>query len=849
MPVEQKKPAIPISAAPSLQAEALLAELEDWRDLIARHLVDKFHAITEPDLNRIILLTVLRVLFLKTCEERGLGEQGTLQRLSAADHIHDQLRSMACGGGVGPLTGIFREDDSGRPPLTIDDETLRTILGRTGSFEFPSPLSAIPPAELAVVFEQYLGSKIRIAEGYRARRDARSAVRDAGGIHISPQPVVGHMVKETIQKLVEGKTPREVSGVHVLDPACGAGIFLLALYRHLLDWHLGWYRNNLVSVLAGREMLTGARIHMLASGLPVSETGRMPEEPDLPLRYSSDGDPMNPESWTLSPPERGRILATSIAGTDTDPGSVEVARFLLLLASLDDYPEPTGNCTDISGLCRTAERLRGTIRCGNSLIAPDYFTHRQEHPFNVDERRRVNAFDWQAAYPEICAGGGFDAVIGAPPSHRPSFVKSRDEYFQMHYAVYAKTCGLYGYFIERGLSLVRDGSALSFIVPDAFLRVHHARPLRRLLLNHQIEEIADIGECRVLQAATMRTCILRITKQEPDHAFLVSRAEHHAHTTDECTIARRFSVDQKSLGDGGWTLEDRRVENLIEKIRTAGTPLEDYVMGQIERGTLQIKDNPFIVDAAARTRFIRKDWRSKKLFRPILRPADIQRYRPKKPDRFLISGENLREIKRCRAVWKYLQPVMNQAPEPVEGKPEQAVTAGEPVVHELPPAQPPLLPVPVQKTSQLIFAPVQEHPAFSYDPKGSNVISKILWKVPCRDPMLAAVLNSKLGQFFLTLTCPRTGRGYHITPEKLGRFPVYTPDFDKLVDTNRHDRMVVLVSRMLDLQKRLRDAQPDDQKAAAQKEIEVTDGRIDALVYELYGLTAGEIAVVEEILR
>ena len=89
MPVEQKKSAITISATPSLQAEALLAELEDWRDLIARHLVDKFHAITEPDLNRIILLTVLRVLFLKNCEERGLVEQGTLQRLSAADHIHD----------------------------------------------------------------------------------------------------------------------------------------------------------------------------------------------------------------------------------------------------------------------------------------------------------------------------------------------------------------------------------------------------------------------------------------------------------------------------------------------------------------------------------------------------------------------------------------------------------------------------------------------------------------------------------------------------------------------------------------------------------------------------------------
>jgi hypothetical protein len=35
-------------------------------------------------------------------------------------------------------------------------------------------------------------------------------------------------------------------------------------------------------------------------------------------------------------------------------------------------------------------------------------------------------------------------------------------------------------------------------------------------------------------------------------------------------------------------------------------------------------------------------------------------------------------------------------------------------------------------------------------------------------------------------------------------------------------------------------------KGGAQRDIEATDGEIDRLVYELYGLTEEEIAIVEE---
>jgi len=56
--------------------------------------------------------------------------------------------------------------------------------------------------------------------------------------------------------------------------------------------------------------------------------------------------------------------------------------------------------------------------------------------------------------------------------------------------------------------------------------------------------------------------------------------------------------------------------------------------------------------------------------------------------------------------------------------------------------------------------------------------------------------------------------------------------------------MVTLVQRMLDLHKKLPEAQTDHDRRLIDRHIAATE--IDHLVYELYGLTQEEIAIVEE---
>jgi len=57
--------------------------------------------------------------------------------------------------------------------------------------------------------------------------------------------------------------------------------------------------------------------------------------------------------------------------------------------------------------------------------------------------------------------------------------------------------------------------------------------------------------------------------------------------------------------------------------------------------------------------------------------------------------------------------------------------------------------------------------------------------------------------------------------------------------------MVSLVTQMLDLNKKLQEARLEQERTMLSRQIEATDGAIDTLVYELYGLTEEEIKIVE----
>jgi hypothetical protein len=111
---------------------------------------------------------------------------------------------------------------------------------------------------------------------------------------------------------------------------------------------------------------------------------------------------------------------------------------------------------------------------------------------------------------------------------------------------------------------------------------------------------------------------------------------------------------------------------------------------------------------------------------------------------------------------------------------------------------------------------------------------------------LLGLLNSRLLTYrFHHIGKLKSGNIYEYFWNSVSRLPIRTIDFDDSADKARHDRMVELVQRMLDLHKQLGEAKSEHGRVMLERQITATDREIDALVYELYGLTDEEIAIVE----
>ncbi|MGH9427686.1 MAG: Eco57I restriction-modification methylase domain-containing protein, partial [Terriglobia bacterium] len=312
--------------------------------------------------------------------------------------------------------------------------------------------------------------------------------------YYTPTYIVDYIVKQTVGKLLEGSTPDKAAKLKILDPACGSGSFLLGAFQCLLDWHRDWYSAN------------DPEKH--ARGRP-------------PRIFKGPGG-----SWRLTTAERKRILLKNIFGVDIDPQAVEVTKLSLLLKVLEEESGETLNKNWEMFHERALPDLDNNIKCGNSLIGPDYFEGRLA--LDDDERRRINPFNWDAEFPDIVKrkglkeSGGFDVVLGNPPYVRMEEFKEIKEYLKREYACHDERSDLYAYFIERSHHLLNARGRFGMIVSNKFLRANYGKPLRDFLgENAGVEQVVDFAGLPVFQGATVRTIVLITTRAHGENACVL----------------------------------------------------------------------------------------------------------------------------------------------------------------------------------------------------------------------------------------------------------------------------------------------------------------------------------------
>ncbi|MGD0079442.1 MAG: hypothetical protein ABSB80_02190 [Methanoregula sp.] len=766
----------------------LFHDLTCWREQLARSIARNNLGLRSEQIATATNRVIFSLLFLRMAEDRGLVAGGTLQQISdSADHYGQLLEASSS------LSGLWEERDnpSSAPPvsmgsLIIEDSVISAVLSRLISGDRPYHFDTLDLEVIAGVLGHYISRTVRRSAAHQATVvDTHDAVLSRG-LTAPPLSVIRYMATRSLGAAIANRSPCDVLPLRVLDPACGAGTVLLCVFRALL---------------------------------------------------ASQGN-------RLTFDECHSILVDSIYGVDISRHAVVATKMLLLFRLFGEFsssPAPQDIPGIIEGLFRD---LRHTIRCGNALIAPDIVNDESWMFCPARERHLLNPFAWAAEFPEIFAAGGFDMVISNPPEGLPEQKEWIQRYLQRHYAAYHPEADRSAFFIEKGLVLLRPGGSLNFTMSDLWLRGRAGSPLRYLLTTKQVEEIVDLPGS-VGGPDETGTCILRLTNHSPSHAAVAALVDPASPGDLEAYVhAHHFPVDQANFGEGGWTLRDKRTEEVLEKIRESGSPLEDYVMGQFRPGTEWASDPAFVIDSSLRKTLISGDPECKKFIRPVISGETIGRYEPAVHISFAVfipQGWTDHYPGARSSPWRWFKrrhPVLarflkSRKSTKAEEAPDHwwETACSDDFWREQHP--------------KILFANRFQELAFGFDP-GRGIAGPSVGALASSSLYLLGLLNSRLISFVFERTVRSSFRNRtEFSGDDLMDIPVYTPDFDNPDDKARHDRMVALVTEMLELHKHLSHAKSDQEKRIITQEIESIDRQIDSLVYGLYGLTADEVAVVE----
>ena len=348
--------------------------------------------------------------------------------------------------------GLFKPDDL-LDRVLISDEALAPHIKKLADYDFASEVDV---NILGHIFENSLSEIDEIKAEIKGEVLEKSQTkRKKDGVFYTPKYITSYIVANTVGKLcadkkaefgivdsnyiTDKKRQRKTQeallqclkdyrawllNITICDPACGNGAFLNEALNFLMTEHR--YLDELESKLFG-------------GGLVFQEV-------------------------------RNHILEHNLFGVDINPESVEIARLSLWLRTAEPH--------------RKLSNLNENVKCGNSLI---------DEVSVAGER----AFVWADEFPSVFKGqnGGFDVVIGNPPyvRSRNSRFEHEKQYFMTAYKTIHEKPNLYLLFIEKSLGLVNKNGMISFIIPNSWLGMESAYKVRQYILeNYSLDIVLNL---------------------------------------------------------------------------------------------------------------------------------------------------------------------------------------------------------------------------------------------------------------------------------------------------------------------------------------------------------------------
>lgn len=575
-----------------------LQSLDNWRTYLATSMSLRNKDLDEDEINFAVQQTIDRIIFLRIAEDRNIEPYGNLKVALNQGDYYQNLFSIFREADDKYNSGLFNfKKDQISSNLKVDNKVIKTIINELYYPESPYEFSVLSVEILGSAYEQFLGKVIRITPAHHAKIEEKPEVRKAGGVYYTPQYIVEYIVKNTVGKLVDGKTPKEISQIKIVDPACGSGSFLIGAYQYLLDWHKDYYTND-GKFKAGSPHLRGVK-----------------------------GEVLTPDG-NLTTAEKKRILLNNIFGVDIDVNAVEVTKLSLLLKCLEG--ETSASIAHQLSMFheRVLPTLDNNIKDGNSLVDIDFY----DTQLDFGEEKKIKPFNWQKGYPDIFKEDGFDCVIGNPP-YRLMQPKDTDEsvlnYFKKHYTVAEFKIDLFHLFFQKGLRLLKMNGQLGFIAPSSLLNNVYAENLRKWILNNALINRIALTKEKVFPDADVYTAVYLFERNSNSKFISTQNVE----TTTELERAKSNSeisyciINQNrffSFDGTTWNiLINERNIKVIEKIKNKTIKLGN--VGIINRGLITGDRSKYFSDVLINHKY-----------KPILAGCDVHRYKINSVSEFVL---------------------------------------------------------------------------------------------------------------------------------------------------------------------------------------------------------------------
>jgi hypothetical protein len=321
-----------------------------------------------------------------------------------------------------------------------------------------------------------------------------------------------------------------------------------------------------------------------------------------------------------------------------------------------------------------------------------------------------------------------------------------------------------------------------------------------------------------------------------------------------------YAIPPERLAAEAWSLKSDAETGVFEKITKAGTPLGKYVEGRMFYGVKTGLNEAFELARGQYQEILARSPASNKLIKRFLGGQDIRRYHTENVDQYLIvipNGWTREEMSKARnrervtsekEAWLWLSReylAIAKHLEPFAEACRKRQDHGE-FWWELRPCDY----YQYFDAPKIIFPDICKAPRFHFDTLGLY-LTNTAYCLGTGSKYLLAILNSRLFWFAISnISIPfgiRAGEyRYRLIYQYMEKVPIRPINFSDPADKARHGKMVTLVDRMLDLNKKKHSGKlAPSELERLEREIASTDRQIDGLVYQLYEITRQEQDIIE----